>query len=260
MYHFFVDPGNITPDRVTITGEDVNHIKNVLRMKPGDEISVSNGVDGREYRCGILSLGDVISCELRFIKESSTELPVKVYLFQGIAKGDKMETVVQKAVELGAYEVIPVNMKRCVARYDDRKAGAKVNRLRSIAESAAKQSARGIIPDVHEVIGIKEAVEYAKGLDAIIVPYEMEGVNTDENKDDESVRSEAFSRTRVIMDSIRGKRSVGVFIGPEGGFDPAEIDLLKEAGASVITLGRRILRTETAGMTVLSWLIYILED
>jgi 16S rRNA (uracil1498-N3)-methyltransferase len=258
MYHFFVRPQNITADRVVIDGDDVNHIKNVLRMKPGDEIAVSNGTDGKEYRCGILSLGEVIECELRFIKEADTELPVRVHLFQGLAKGDKMETVVQKAVELGAYEIIPVAMKRSVVRYDDKKSKAKTARLRTIAEAAAKQSTRAVIPDVHDVLSTKEAIEYAKSFDKILVPYELEGVSTDEGGAMD-FRADAFARTKRVMESLKDVSSVGIFIGPEGGFDCAEIEALKAAGADIITLGRRILRTETAGMTVLGWLIYILE-
>ena len=259
MYQFFVRPENISGDRIIIDGEDVNHIKNVLRMKTGDEISVSNGTDGREYRCGIEEIGDTIVCRLRFIKEADSELPVKIYLFQGLAKGDKMETIVQKAVELGAYEIVPVAMKRSVVRYDEKKAAAKVNRLRIIAEAAAKQSKRAIVPDVHEVLDVAGAIEYAGRLDAVVVPYELEGVNLSGEEGARQTTS-AFDNTRQIMESIRGLDSVGIFIGPEGGFEPSEIDLLRAAKAKTVTLGKRILRTETAGMTVLSWLIYLLES
>ena len=151
MYQFFVPPENIQGNRVVITGEDVNHIKNVLRMKEGEEIAVSNGEDGKEYRCGILELGEEILCELRFIKEDDIELPSKITLFQGLPKADKMELIVQKAVELGVYEVVPVSMKRCVVKLDDKKQKSKISRWQSIAEAAAKQSKRSIIPQVHSV-------------------------------------------------------------------------------------------------------------
>ena len=154
MYQFFVEPDQIQGNRIEITGRDVNHIKNVLRMKPGDEISVSNGADGKEYRCGIEALQeDRILCELRFIKEDGMELPSKVYLFQGLPKGDKMELIIQKAVELGVYEIIPVACKRAVVKLDGKKAVAKTARWQGIAEAAAKQSRRGIIPRVKEVSG-----------------------------------------------------------------------------------------------------------
>lgn len=247
MDHFFTDPSNIRDKRIIIEGSDVNHIRNVLRLRPGDEISVSNGVDGREYRCGIVSIGDVVECELRFIKEESVELPVRVHLFQGLCKGDKMETVIQKTTELGVYEVIPVQMIRSVVKLDDKKAASKVSRYVGVAEAAAKQSKRAVIPQIHAVCDVNSAVKYAKGFDKIIVPYELSA-------------GESFEDTRRVMGSVKGLKDIAVFIGPEGGFDDSEIDALKDAGADVISLGRRILRTETAGMTVLGWLVYLLED
>lgn len=245
MYQFFVKPENICGDRIIIDGSDVNHIKNVLRMQVGEEIAVSNGIDGKEYRCGIVRLGDVIECELRFVKEDGVELPSKIYLFQGFPKGDKMELIVQKAVELGVFEIVPVFMKRSIVKLDAKKAVSKVNRYQAIAEAAAKQSKRAIIPNVHECMTMKEAVNYAKELDVLLVPYEM---------------AEEINKTRELMGSLKSGQSIGFFIGPEGGIDQAEIDMLKEVGASTITLGRRILRTETAGLTVLSWLVYLLEE
>ena len=247
MDHFFTDPSNIRDKHIIIEGSDVNHIRNVLRLRPGDEISVSNGVDGREYRCGIVSISDVVECELRFIKEESVELPVRVHLFQGLCKGDKMETVIQKTTELGVYEVIPVQMIRSVVKLDDKKAASKASRYVGVAEAAAKQSKRAVIPQIHPVCDVNSAIEYAKGFDKIIVPYELSA-------------GESFEDTRKVMGSVKGLKDIAVFIGPEGGFDDSEIEALKVAGADVISLGRRILRTETAGMTVLSWLVYLLED
>ena len=166
MYQFFVEPGQIQDRKIIITGSDVNHIKNVLRMKPGEEIAVSNGIDGKEYRCGIEAFTEEeVICSLRFIKEDGVELPSRIYLFQGLPKADKMELIVQKAVELGVYEVIPVAARRCVVRLDEKKASAKVSRWQGIAESAAKQSKRGMIPNVHPVMSMREAVEYAGGMD-----------------------------------------------------------------------------------------------
>jgi len=246
MYQFFVAPENIRDNKIIIEGSDVNHIKNVLRMQTGEEISVSNGIDGREYRCGITALhNDRIECELRFIKEDGVELPSKIYLFQGYPKGDKMELIVQKSVELGAYEIIPVFMKRCVVKLDEKKAKSKVCRLQSIAEAAAKQSKRAVIPKVHDCMTMKEAIKYAAGLDIMLVPYEL---------------ADNMSETREIMEGLKPGQSIGFFIGPEGGIDGEEIKSLLDAGAKTLTLGKRILRTETAGLTVLSWLVYLLEQ
>ena len=163
MYQFFVEPSQIQGDKVVITGKDVNHIKNVLRMKPGEEISVKNGSEDKEYRCGIEELGEEeIICELRFIKEEGVELPSKIYLFQGLPKGDKMELILQKAVELGVYEVIPVASKRAVVKLDEKKAKSKAQRWQGIAQAAAKQSKRGIVPRIHEVMSFGEAAQYSR--------------------------------------------------------------------------------------------------
>ena len=174
MYQFFTEPSNIHDKSVIIEGSDVNHIKNVLRIKPGEEISVSNGIDGREYRCEVVSLSDErVECKLRFIKEDNVELPNKVYLFQGYPKGDKMELIVQKCVELGVYEIVPVFMKRTIVKLDEKKAENRVKRLNGIAEAAAKQSKRAIIPRVNQIMSFREAIDYAEGLDILLVPYEL---------------------------------------------------------------------------------------
>ena len=160
MYQFFVEPSQIQGNRIVIAGSDVNHIKNVLRMKPGEEIAVSNGTDGKEYRCGIEEiLEDEVVCSLRFVKEDGLELPARVTFFQGLPKADKMELIVQKLVELGAYRIVPVSMKRSVVRLDGKKAGAKRERWQAIAESAAKQSKRRIVPEVGAVCTMKEALQ-----------------------------------------------------------------------------------------------------
>ena len=214
MHHFFVEPSRISDRSVVITGEDVNHIRNVLRLKAGDEISVSNGVDGREYRCGIDEISDTqVVCTLRFVKEDGVELPARVCLFQGLPKGDKMEFVIQKMVELGVYEIIPVAMKRCVVKLDDKKAEAKRARWQGIAEAAAKQSRRGVVPRVREVMSYRQALEYAENMDVRLVPYEME-----ELMDGAS----GMAGTRQVIDHIEPGQSVAVFIGPEGGFEEDE--------------------------------------
>ena len=240
-----MEEGQICGDRIVITGEDVNHIKNVLRMKIGEEIAVSNGVDGREYRCEVAQLlPDEVVCKLRFIKENDVELPAQVYLFQGLPKADKMELIIQKAVELGAYSVIPVATRRSIVKLDDKKAAANQNRWQGIAEAAAKQSKRKIIPKIEKVMSFAEALEMAKELEVRLIPYEL---------------AEDMSHTKEIIERIREGQKIAIFIGPEGGFDETEIALASEVGVEPITLGKRILRTETAGMTVLAWLMYHLE-
>ncbi len=246
MYQFFVEPGQIQGRRIIITGSDVNHIRNVLRMKPGEEIAVSNGTDGREYRCGIESFTeDEVICSLRFVKEDGVELPSRIHLFQGLPKADKMELIVQKAVELGAYEVVPVAARRCVVRLDEKKAPSRINRWQGIAEAAAKQSRRGIIPQVHQVMNMREAVAYAHAMEVKLIPYEL---------------AENMGHTKEILEAVKPGTDIAVFIGPEGGFEQEEIELATAAGIEPVTLGRRILRTETAGLTVLSWLMYHLES
>ena len=174
-----------------------------------------------------------------------TEFSHKVYLFQGLPKSDKMELIIQKAVELGAYEVIPVETRRCVVKLDGKKAAKKVDRWQQIAESAAKQSKRMLIPEIHEVMTYKQALEFAKQLDVKLIPYEL---------------AKGMKETREILSEIKPGQSVGIFIGPEGGFEEEEVAKALEAGAHAITLGRRILRTETAGLAILSVLMFQLEN
>lgn len=246
MYQFFVEPEQINDKSVIIEGRDVNHIKNVLRMKPGEEISVSNGLDGKEYRCEIVSLSDEqVSCKLRFIKEDGLELPAKVFLFQGLPKSDKMELIIQKAVELGVYEIIPVAAKRSVVKLDEKKEKGKLSRWQTISEAAAKQSKRRIIPRIHSVMNFEQAVAYAKDMDVKLIPYEM---------------AEGMGKTRELIESVKEGQTVAVFIGPEGGFEEEEIEKAQRTGIIPVTLGKRILRTETAGFTVLAWLNYQFEE
>lgn len=247
MYQFFVETGQIhvAEKTVIIRGTDVNHIKNVLRMKDGEEFNVSNGFDGKEYRCSIRQiLDDEILCDLRFVKECNMELPAEVYLFQGLPKADKMEFIIQKAVELGVHSVIPMETKRCVVKLDAKKSVSKVARWQGIAEAAAKQSKRGIIPKVADVMPFVKAVEMASEMDVRIIPYEM---------------AEGMLRTKEILEGLQPGQKIAIFIGPEGGFEESEIALAKQNGLEPISLGKRILRTETAGMTVLAWMMYQLE-
>lgn len=245
MYRFFVAQNQVEDTVIHIQGSDVNHIKNVLRMKVGEEILISSG-DKLEYTCCIESLdGEEVLAKILYAEESGLELSSRVYLFQGLPKSDKMELIIQKAVELGAYEIIPVNTKRSVVKLDSKKEASKLKRWQAISESAAKQSKRMIVPQITPVKSFAEAVNYADQLDIRLIPYEL---------------ARGMRETRQILEGIQPGQSIGIFIGPEGGFEEKEVELAREHGAQPITLGKRILRTETAGMTVLSILMYLLEQ
>lgn len=247
MQRFFVEPHQIDEEahQIHITGSDVNHISNVLRMKPGEELWISDG-SKYEYRCTIESFEpDEVLLHIVYSQEPEYELPCRIYLFQGLPKADKMELIIQKAVELGAYEIIPVETKRCVVKLDGKKSAKKTARWQQIAESAAKQSKRMLIPNVHEVLTFREALKYAESMDVRLVPYEL---------------ARGMQETKEILGAIEPGQSVGIFIGPEGGFEEKEIEAAIEGGAKPITLGRRILRTETAGLAILSVLMFQLEN
>lgn len=247
MNQFFVNRNDMERTPLQLKGEDYNHMKNVLRLKCGEKVMLSDG-EGKEYICQIADYStQEESVELKIVDVfgSTAELPVKITLFQGYPKGDKMETVVQKAVELGAYEIVPVMMNRSVVKLDEKKASKKVERLNAIALSAAKQSKRGIIPQVQPVMTFEEAVSYASIMDYILLPYEQ---------------AEGMEYSRQVLKESIGKERIAVFIGPEGGFDLSEVAEIERIGGKTLSLGHRILRTETAGMTILSLLMYLLEE
>lgn len=243
MFNFFAHESSRTGDSFLITGPDYNHIRNVLRMKEGDRFLVSCA--GASHLCELAS-ADGCTVTARIVEENcrSTELPISILLFQGLPKGDKMELIVQKCVELGCHCVVPVATKRCVVKLDDKKAKKKIERWQQIAESAAKQAGRGVIPEVQDVMSFKEALKYAKELDVVLIPYEL---------------AEGMKETKQIIEGIKPGQSVGIFIGPEGGFEREEVETAIREGAKAITLGKRILRTETAGLTTLSVLMFHLE-
>ena len=232
MQRFFVEPFQVLEEehRITLTGPDLNHMKNVLRMRIGEDVWISDGSE-KEYHCTIEEFQeDSAVLHILYAQESQYELPSRIYLFQGLPKGDKMELIIQKAVELGAYAVVPVETRRCVVKLDAKKAQKKVTRWQQISESAAKQSKRMLIPEVKNVMSWKEAL------------------------------AQGMKETREILAAIQPGQSVGIFIGPEGGFEEEEVRDAMEAGGKPVTLGKRILRTETAGMTMLSILMYTLES
>lgn len=245
MHRFYVSDVSEADKSVHIYGEDVNHIKNVLRLKNGDEITVGDG-SGRDYTCVISDLNDeCVVADIVDICDNAAELPVDIYLFQGLPKADKMEFIIEKAVEIGAKAIIPVMMERTVVKLDEKKKPRKLERYNLIAESASKQSRRGIIPEVKNFMTMKEAINMASELDMIIVPYE-------------SAKGMEYS-LEVFKEAATKAKSAAIFIGPEGGFADKEIEALKEAGAKIVSLGHRILRTETAGLTSLSILSFMIE-
>ena len=217
MYQFFIQPDSIKEDEIWIADpQDVNHIRNVLRMKKGEKVSLCCEAKGKEYICSIEEIeSDIVKAAIIDINGESRELPVKITLFQGLPKSDKMELIIQKAIELGA------------------------------AKSAAKQSKRGLIPEVKPVMSFKEAVEYGKSMDMLLIPYED---------------AKGIAHSREVVETVKDKKSLGIYIGPEGGFPEEEVSLAMKAGAEPVTLGHRILRTETAGMTLLSILMFMLEE
>ena len=235
MFNFFLDNACLDNETYRIDGGNFNHIKNVLRMRVGDEIYVSH--DGVSDLCSITDFTE--DCVIVKIIEKNaldSALPINVTLFQGLPKSDKLELIIQKAVELGACAVVPVEMKNCVVKIEYKKKDSKRARWQSISESAAKQSKCNFIPEIYHPMSFNDALKHAQQLDLVIVPYENEN---------------GMQSTKSALSKIKKGMNVGVFIGPEGGFDKNEIELLKNINAMTVSLGKRILRTETASITAL---------
>ena len=265
MHRFYVDGCSASDKSIRITGEDVNHILNVLRLGVNDEIVVSDG-SSRDFECRIAEINTqgegYIVANIVDMHDNNAELPADIYLFQGVPKGDKMETIIQKCVELGVYSVIPVMMERTIVKLDDKKKDKKIARYNLISESASKQSRRGILPKVMDYMTMDEALSFAESqMDVILFPYEFaEGMDASRKVINELVDD-------IVADIKKGngasgeneKKSIGIFIGPEGGFADSEARALEDIGAKTISLGHRILRTETAGMTMMSILSFLLD-
>ncbi|MGN0506593.1 MAG: 16S rRNA (uracil(1498)-N(3))-methyltransferase [Lachnospiraceae bacterium] len=255
MYRFYCEEEKKAGGQFVLTGTDVNHIKNVLRMKPGETMIVCDG-KGKDYYCRIETLEtEQVVVDIEEERPSISELPVSVTLCQGLPKKDKMELIIQKAVELGATHIVPVAMKRCVVKLEDEKKEVrKRERWQAISESAAKQSGRGVIPEVTKAVSYQEAIKSACARGMVLVPYEhAEGM---------SAFQTALAGLTVSLGQAKEtgrKPEISVFIGPEGGFEEEEIELAIQSGAIPVSLGKRILRTETAGLTVLSILMYEIE-
>ncbi|MCI1931146.1 MAG: 16S rRNA (uracil(1498)-N(3))-methyltransferase [Clostridia bacterium] len=240
MPKYFAVKENITKDSVLLTGDEARHLAVTMRVKTGDTITVCDG-ENTDYECIITEVEkDSVCAKIIECKRSDTEPETKITLFQGIPKSDKMEFIIQKCVEIGVCEIIPVATKRIVAKMEDeKKAAKKTERWQKIAESAAKQSGRGIIPKIGKPISFKEALEKISVFESALIPYENE---------------HNFDLRKYVSENKAKK--IGIFIGPEGGFDESEIQLAKDKGIKPVTLGKRILRTETAGMVAIAILIY----
>lgn len=252
MPKFFVNKKQVENETINIIGGDVNHIKNVLRKKEKEKIEIC--IIGNEEK-GIDTISEIkkieencIKCRILEYKVSETEGKIQVTIFQGLPKSDKMELVIQKSVELGVYEIYPTEMKRCIVKLKEQEANKKIARWQKISEVAAKQSGRNIIPQIKEKVNIKQVCNLVKDYDKLIVAYEEEKEN--------SLKSELKSIKSKDKENIK----IAILVGPEGGIDLAEIEELRKAGAVIVTLGKRILRTETVALNVLSNIMYELEE
>ena len=247
MPRFFVKTEQINQPYIYIKNEDVNHIKNVLRKKVEDKIEVCNQETGDTYLCEIEQLDDNEILTKIIEKLNETETNIKIDIYQGLPKAEKMELIIQKSVELGVNSIIPVSLKRCVVKLEGKDQNKKIERWQKIAESAAKQCGRNIIPKIENIIKIKQFEELNKNYDSLIVAYE--------NEKEYTLKQEI----QKIKQSNKKELKIAVVIGPEGGLAEEEIETLKNYGANIVTLGKRILRTETVALNILSILMYELE-
>ncbi len=245
MSKFFVQRSQILDDSVVLEGGDVNHIRNVLRMRVGESIEICDG-QGMDYGCVVREYRDrqaILEIVSRY--PTDAELPVRLVLYQGLPKKDKMELIIQKAVELGAAEIVPVACNRSVVKLEDgKKEEKKRERWQMIAEGAAKQSGRGFVPVVAPAMSYKDAMKRAAAEGRVLFPYE---------------NADGMSETKTaLLDAVKDG-TTSIFIGPEGGFATEEAELAQKSGGRIISLGRRILRTETAGLTILAALMLLSE-
>lgn len=246
MYKFFVTKEQISDNIIEIV-EDVNHIKNVLRLNIGEKIEICNISNSTSYVCKIIKLDSkLVNAEILNEVEVKTEPKVYLHIFQGLPKQEKMETIIQKTTEIGACEITPVVMDRCIVKLDDKSSMKKVERWQKISEVAAKQSKRDRIPIVNKLINIKNIYEKVKKYDIVLVAYENERKNG----------------IKTVLKQLDKKDNIkiAIIIGPEGGIEEKEIEHLKDIGAKVITLGKRILRTETAPIVLSSIIMYELDE
>ena len=247
MRKFFVSSNQIVDDKITILNEDVNHIKNVLRLISGNTIKICNKDTSENYICEIIEINkEYINCKILEKAESEAEGNIELTIFQGLPKADKMELIIQKCTELGAIKFVPVEFSRSVVKLNSKDALKKIERWQKIAEVAAKQSKRDLVPDVKSLINLKELCDQINEYDLVLLAFE--------NEDKNSLKNELLN-IKKSKDKIR----IAVIIGPEGGIEESEVQTLKESGAKVVTLGKRILRTETAALSMASIIMYELE-
>ena len=247
MPKFFVKEEQIQENQIIILGQDVNHIKKVLRAKIGDELQICNSQNGENFLCEIDNLEEEkIICQIKEKIQEQVESNIEVTIFQGLPKADKMEYIIQKSVELGVYDITPVEMKRCVVKLNEKDKSKKIERWQKISEVAAKQSGRDIVPKINNIVNIKNICNLINKYDIVLLAYENEKNNKLKNE----------------LTKLKNKENlkIGVIIGPEGGLEEQEVEILKEAGAKVITLGNRILRTETVALVVTGIIMYELEN
>ena len=248
MPKFFVENNQIKNDTIYIKDKDVNHIKKVLRKNIEDEITICNENTKQDYLCKITNIEEnEITCKILKELETNVESNIEVSIFQGLPKADKMELIIQKSVELGVHDITPIEMKRCVVRLKEKDKTKKIERWQKISKVAAKQCGRNYIPKINNIENLKEISEKIKDYDVVLVAYEEEKENTLKNE---------LELLKKDNDNIK----IAVVIGPEGGIDKEEIEVLKRNGAKIITLGKRILRTETVALNVLSIIMYELES
>lgn len=243
MNRFFVSPEQIKNENIFIKGADVKHIKDVLRLKVKDKIEVL--CNGMVYLAIISDIQNKeVVLDIIETKEGENEPPIDIYLYQGLPKSSKMDLIIQKATEIGVKEIYPVITSRTVVKIKNKKKEEnKINRWNKICVEAAKQSKRDLLPKVKNILKFNEMIELLEGQQKILVPYEGE---------------EKVGLKNVLKDNC--SEGIHLIIGPEGGFEIEEINKLKNIGGNIVSLGPRILRTETAGLAVLSILMYELGD
>lgn len=246
MPKFFVTTNQIKNNTITILNSDVNHIANVLRLKCKDEIVICNNDSGITYKTIIDKIEkESIECKIKEIIEENVETSVDITIFQGLPKADKMEYIIQKNVELGAFKIVPVAMARSIVKLDKKSETKKIERWQKISESAAKQSKRDVIPTIENPITIEKLSKQIHNFDLVLVAYENEKAVTLKQELQKQVKNEELK--------------IGIVIGPEGGLDEKEVEQLINNGAKTVTLGKRILRTETAAICCLSNIMYEYE-
>lgn len=250
MPKFFVKQEQINKEKIEIIGQDVKHIKNVLRKVAGDELTICNSENGKDYLCEITELKEErIICKIKEMLENNAESNIKVTIMQGLPKADKMELIIQKSVELGVSEITPIEMKRCVVKLNGKDANKKIERWQKISEVAAKQCGRNIIPKINNIVTAKNICNTIQEYDIVLLAYE--------NEKETTIKQELKEIKKIYQNQeIR----IAIIIGPEGGISEEEANMFKENGAKSITLGKRILRTETVALNVLSIIMYELEN